>query len=99
MDQRQRVLGHRLPEHQAPGRDQEGRPDRVRAFAGSSLPLLPLTLTHPTNLGSIQIANAAPQLNERYFKGLEGQYAFDLHFLLQEAGAEASDHIVRARGA
>ena len=50
-------------------------------------------------MGSIQIANAAPQLGERYFKGIEGQYTFDLHFLLQEAGAEAGDHIVWARGA
>lgn len=39
------------------------------------------------------------QLDDRYFKGLEGQYTFDLHFLLQGEGAEAGDHIVRARGA
>ena len=39
------------------------------------------------------------QLDDRYFRGLEGQYRFDLHFLLQDEGAEAGDHIVRARGA
>jgi len=39
------------------------------------------------------------QLDERYFKGLEGKYYFDLHFILQEAGAETGDHIVRVRGA
>lgn len=39
------------------------------------------------------------QLDDRYFKGLEGQYTFDLHFLLQQEGAEAGDHIVRVRGA
>lgn len=53
----------------------------------------------------IEIKKAGPtvfvlsQLDDRYFKGLEGQYTFDLHFLLQEEGAEAGDHIVRARGA
>ncbi|OCL07335.1 hypothetical protein AOQ84DRAFT_295289, partial [Glonium stellatum] len=39
------------------------------------------------------------QLDDRYFRGLEGQYTFDLHFLLQEEGAPAGEHIVRARGA
>lgn len=91
MDQRQRVLGQRLSQHQVLGRDQEGWPDRVCALTGSSALVLnhriPLTLT------------GLPQLDDRYFRGLEGQYRFDLHFLLQEEGAEAGDHIVRARGA
>ncbi|KAF2194304.1 cysteine proteinase [Zopfia rhizophila CBS 207.26] len=39
------------------------------------------------------------QLDDRYFRGLEGKYRFDLHFLLQEEGAAAGEHIVRARGA
>ncbi|KAH7128524.1 hypothetical protein B0J11DRAFT_431772 [Dendryphion nanum] len=39
------------------------------------------------------------QLDDRYFKGLEGKYGFDLHFLLQEKGSKPGDHIVRARGA
>lgn len=53
----------------------------------------------------VEIKKAGPtvfvlsQLDDRYFRGLEGQYRFDLHFLLQEEGAEAGDHIVRARGA
>ncbi|KAF2503244.1 cysteine proteinase [Lophium mytilinum] len=37
------------------------------------------------------------QLDDRYFKGLEGQYTFELHFLLQEEGAPAGEHLVRAR--
>lgn len=39
------------------------------------------------------------QLDGRYFRGLEGKYNFDLHFVLQAEGAPAGDHIVRARGA
>lgn len=39
------------------------------------------------------------QLDGRYFRGLEGKYDFDLHFILQEENAEAGDHIIRARGA
>jgi hypothetical protein len=38
-------------------------------------------------------------LDDRYFRGLEGKYDFDLHFVLQERGCDAGDHIVRARGA
>ncbi|KAK1836112.1 cysteine proteinase [Podospora conica] len=37
------------------------------------------------------------QLDERYFVGLEGQYDFNLHFLLQEAGSD--EHICRVRPA
>ncbi|KAF2279234.1 cysteine proteinase [Westerdykella ornata] len=53
----------------------------------------------------VEIKKAGPavfvlaQLDDRYFKGLEGKYRFDLHFLLQEEGAEPGEHIVRARGA
>ncbi|CAI6328970.1 unnamed protein product [Periconia digitata] len=53
----------------------------------------------------VEIKKAGPtvfvlsQLDDRYFKGLEGKYSFDLHFLLQEEGASPGDHIVRARGA
>ncbi|KAG9195132.1 hypothetical protein G6011_00252 [Alternaria panax] len=54
---------------------------------------------------SVEIKKSGPtvfvlcQLDERYFKGLEGKYDFDLHFILQEKGAELGHHIVRARGA
>ncbi|KAH7072110.1 hypothetical protein BKA63DRAFT_62791 [Paraphoma chrysanthemicola] len=54
---------------------------------------------------SVEIKKAGPtvfvlcQLDDRYFRGLEGKYDFDLHFVLQEQGAAAGDHIVRARGA
>lgn len=54
---------------------------------------------------SVEIKKAGPtvfvlcQLDDRYFRGLEGKYDFDLHFVLQEQGAGAGDHIVRARGA
>ncbi|KAH0553461.1 hypothetical protein GP486_006468 [Trichoglossum hirsutum] len=38
------------------------------------------------------------QLDSRYFEGLEGQYTFELHFILQEKDAPMGEHIVRARG-
>lgn len=38
-------------------------------------------------------------MDGRYFRGLEGKYDFDLHFILQEKDAALGDHIVRARGA
>ncbi|KAF1976670.1 cysteine proteinase [Bimuria novae-zelandiae CBS 107.79] len=53
----------------------------------------------------VEIKKAGPtvfvlcQLDERYFRGLEEKYSFDLHFVLQEEGAPAGEHIVRARGA
>ncbi|PVH92365.1 cysteine proteinase [Periconia macrospinosa] len=53
----------------------------------------------------VEINKAGPtvfvlcQLDDRYFKGLEGKYRFDLHFVLQEDGATPGEHIVRARGA
>ncbi|KAJ4353521.1 uncharacterized protein N0V89_005251 [Didymosphaeria variabile] len=53
----------------------------------------------------IEIKKAGPtvfvlsQLDDRYFRGLNGKYNFDLHFVLQEEGASSGDHIVRARGA
>ncbi|KAL1617062.1 hypothetical protein SLS54_008057 [Diplodia seriata] len=37
------------------------------------------------------------KLDDRYFRGLEGQYDFELHFVLQEAGSEVGDHIARVR--
>jgi len=37
------------------------------------------------------------QLDERYFQGLEGQYTFNLHFLLQKEGGD--EHICRVRPA
>ncbi|KAI4923988.1 hypothetical protein J4E85_008147 [Alternaria conjuncta] len=54
---------------------------------------------------SVEIKKSGPtvfvlcQLDERYFKGLEGKYDFDLHFILQEQGSAAGDYIIRARGA
>ncbi|XP_014558153.1 hypothetical protein COCVIDRAFT_14665 [Bipolaris victoriae FI3] len=53
---------------------------------------------------SVEIKKAGPtvfvlcQLDERYFRGLEGKYSFDLHFILQEKNAAVGDHLVRARG-
>ncbi|KAF2666817.1 cysteine proteinase [Microthyrium microscopicum] len=38
------------------------------------------------------------KLDERYFRGLEGQYKFTLNFLLRKQGTKESDYIVRARG-
>jgi hypothetical protein len=37
------------------------------------------------------------QLDTRYFKGLEGQYTFDLEFILQEPDSPLSDYVVQAR--
>ncbi|KAH8673835.1 hypothetical protein BX600DRAFT_456317 [Xylariales sp. PMI_506] len=37
------------------------------------------------------------QLDDRYFRGFEGEYYFELHFLLQEVGAQAGEHICRVR--
>lgn len=38
-----------------------------------------------------------PQLDDRYFRGLEGEYNYELHFLLKEQGAPSSDYICRVR--
>lgn len=54
---------------------------------------------------SVEIKKAGPtvfvlcQLDDRYFRGLEGKYDFDLHFILQEENTPAGDYIIRARGA
>lgn len=51
----------------------------------------------------IEIKKAGPvvivlsQLDERYWTGLEGQYDFALHFLLQEVGAKSGEHLLRVR--
>ncbi|KAK2614654.1 hypothetical protein N8I77_001460 [Diaporthe amygdali] len=37
------------------------------------------------------------QLDERYFKGLEGQYKFSLHFIVQKQGSQIGDYICRVR--
>jgi hypothetical protein len=37
------------------------------------------------------------QIDDRYFKGLEGQYYFYLHFLLRDEHAPAGEHILRVR--
>lgn len=44
-----------------------------------------------------QVVFVLSQLDERYFKGLEGQYVFEIHFLLQAEDAPPGEHIVRAR--
>ncbi|KAH6629480.1 hypothetical protein C7974DRAFT_187588 [Boeremia exigua] len=54
---------------------------------------------------SVEIKTKGPtvfqlcQLDGRYFRGLEGKYDFDLHFILQEKDTESGDYIVRARSA
>ncbi|KAK8090182.1 hypothetical protein PG997_005143 [Apiospora hydei] len=37
------------------------------------------------------------QLDDRYFRGFEGEYYFELHFLLQEVGAASGEHLCRVR--
>ncbi|KAK8872780.1 calpain family cysteine protease [Apiospora arundinis] len=37
------------------------------------------------------------QLDERYFRGFQGEYYFELHFLLQEVGAASGEHLCRVR--
>ncbi|KAJ4387788.1 hypothetical protein N0V93_008390 [Gnomoniopsis smithogilvyi] len=39
------------------------------------------------------------QLDNRYFVGLDGQYHYELHFLLKEQGAPSIDYICRVRQA
>ncbi|KAM0324413.1 hypothetical protein ACHAQA_008195 [Verticillium albo-atrum] len=42
---------------------------------------------------------ALSQLDKRYFKGLQGQYRFELHFRIHEKGrSNAEDYIVRSHG-
>jgi DNA-binding FrmR family transcriptional regulator len=36
-------------------------------------------------------------LDTRYFRGLEGQYRFSLHFVLRELGSQTGDYVCRAR--
>lgn len=38
-------------------------------------------------------------MDDRYFKNLDLQYVFELHFLLKKVGAPSSDYICRARAA
>ncbi|THC95425.1 hypothetical protein EYZ11_005112 [Aspergillus tanneri] len=53
----------------------------------------------------VEIKKAGPvifvlsQLDKRYFRGLEGQYEFSLHFLLQEENAKPGEHIGLVRPA
>ncbi|KAK8048455.1 hypothetical protein PG994_010185 [Apiospora phragmitis] len=37
------------------------------------------------------------QLDDRYFRGFEGEYYFELHFLLQQVGAASGEHLCRVR--
>ncbi|KAI0128818.1 calpain family cysteine protease [Xylariales sp. AK1849] len=37
------------------------------------------------------------QLDDRFFRGFEGEYYFELHFLLQESNASGGEHICRVR--
>lgn len=53
----------------------------------------------------VEIKKAGPvvfvlaQLDGRYFRGLEGKYTFDLHFVLQKEGSSAGEYLVRASNA
>jgi hypothetical protein len=47
-------------------------------------------------LPGVREANSL-QLDERYFKGLRGQYWFDLHFVLQKEGCTPDEYICRVR--
>lgn len=37
------------------------------------------------------------QLDTRYFRGLEGQYRFSLHFIVRKQGSETGDYLCRVR--
>lgn len=43
------------------------------------------------------LLSLTPPLEGRYLRGLDGQYKFRIHFVLQQAGATAGEHIVHAR--
>jgi hypothetical protein len=45
-----------------------------------------------------QVVTVLSQLDSRYFKGLQGQYWFRLHFILRKQGTKEPDFIVRANG-
>lgn len=48
------------------------------------------------NLNSPNSTNHTPKLDERYYKGLSGEYDFDLKFRLQKEGED--DYFVRSHG-
>lgn len=63
---------------------------------------VPWTLDYHDTKFAFSILKAGPvvivcsQLDERYFKGLEGQYRFELSFRLHKSGEE--DYVVRSQG-
>jgi hypothetical protein len=86
-------LGDRVPKHKVFGRNQGRRSNSLRTLPGKKLH------QPPTPAALVRYQQLTIQLDKRYFKGLEGKYDFDLHFILQEQNCAAGDHIVRARGA
>lgn len=53
---------------------------------------------HPPLLRCVRLAKLTPfQLDSRYFHGLEGEYTFLLHFILQKKDSEPGDYVCRVR--
>lgn len=53
---------------------------------------------HPPPLRCVRLARLTPfQLDSRYFHGLEGEYTFLLHFILQKKDSEPGDYVCRVR--
>lgn len=53
---------------------------------------------HPPTLRCVRLAKLTPfQLDSRYFHGLEGEYTFLLHFILQKKDSEPGDYVCRVR--
>jgi hypothetical protein len=49
------------------------------------------------NVQSRMLLLTVSQLNTRYFRGIEGAYGFELHFLLRKVGDNLEEYIVRAK--
>lgn len=85
--------------------------DRTRLFdkewhvvqAWTSVSVAWMTGFHQTKF-RIKVGTAGPvvivlsQLDDRYYKGLEGKYTFDLHFILRRSDSAGLEEITRVRG-
>ncbi|GAT22271.1 calpain-like protein [Aspergillus luchuensis] len=66
----------------------------VKTAGPAVIVLSQVRTTH--NLNSPNSTNHTPKLDERYYKGLSGEYDFDLKFRLQKEGED--DYFVRSHG-
>lgn len=68
--------------------------------AGTVVIVLAQVCAHPPTTASLTHKLLTfRKLDERYFRGLAGQYRFSLHFLLKKEGSSPEDYICRVRPA